>query len=112
MTNFLTPPSPPSSAKVSNRIRKHVTNFKNHPIPFHVDVINVWSLTTLNQHIHLILKLLLPQDLIQNVTLISIKLQVNKQRGLGGTGDQTILSLPENCPNSKFFLVRIYLYSD
>ena len=28
----------------SNRIRRHVTNFKTSLPPFHVDVINVWSL--------------------------------------------------------------------
>ena len=49
ITNFLTPyPHYPQKWTIdllfkNNRIRKYVTNFKNPPPPFRVDVINAWS---------------------------------------------------------------------
>ena len=56
MTDFVNPhPLNPQkwtkeSTIKNNRIRKHVTNLKNLPpqkkTPFHVDVINAWSLSS------------------------------------------------------------------
>ena len=48
-------PLPPPSAKMNNRICKHMTNFQTPPPPFHVDVINVWSLVNDHSSIEFIL---------------------------------------------------------
>ena len=54
MTDFVTPPpirkNEPDLLLKNNRIRKHVTNFRTHPFPFRVDVIELWSISAANQN--------------------------------------------------------------